>query len=123
MSGIITASDLYDAREDMEIKELAAECNRLRVVIVYQITCDRAYAMYEQGTGYSLAPWGENTEYYEGDDDGGTVYILPDGYQVGTTSGGYELVVWDDKGSGCTITGSKSPHLQSSNRSVKLTAV
>jgi len=34
--------------------------------------------MAEIGTTYRLEPWGNNTTYYEGTDDGGKEYILPD---------------------------------------------
>lgn len=38
---------------------------------IYKITCTRAVMMDEQGEGYSLYPWGDDTCSYEGYDDGG----------------------------------------------------
>ena len=38
--------------------------------------------MYSQGEYPSLSPWGANTIHYDGWDDGGKEYILPDGYEV-----------------------------------------
>ena len=56
----------------------------MNTVKLYKVTCTKGYmASLECGTGYSLTPWGENTVDYEGYDDGGKDYILPDGYSVG----------------------------------------
>lgn len=35
----------------------------------YKITVTQAYRMEEQGTRYSLDPWGSDTEYYQGYDE------------------------------------------------------
>lgn len=61
---------------------------------IFKIECTRAYMMSELGTGLSLYPWGKNTESYEGDDDGGTVYELPEGYTVSVTGAG-DLGIFD----------------------------
>jgi hypothetical protein len=50
---------------------------------IYKVSCDEAYMMDEVGEGYSLSPWGEDTPYYAGGDDGGTDYALPRGVEVG----------------------------------------
>lgn len=50
--------------------------------VIYKVTCTKAYMMEEQGTRYSLKPWGSDTADYEGYDDGGQEYVLPDGYSV-----------------------------------------
>lgn len=42
----------------------------------------------EQGTGFSLRPWGENTNQYTGSDDGGKEYYLPEGYELAETQDG-----------------------------------
>jgi len=50
-------------------------------VKIYKVTCTKAYmASLELGTRYSLEPWGKDTAYYEGIDDGGKDYLLPDGF-------------------------------------------
>ena len=51
-------------------------------VKIFQITCTKAQMIGETGTAFSLGPWGSNTPYYEGYDDGGKEYILPDGYHL-----------------------------------------
>jgi len=50
----------------------------MKTVTLYKIEVTKAYQMAEQGTGYSLEPWSGNTAYYEGADDGGKEYALPD---------------------------------------------
>ena len=52
----------------------------MTIVKIYKNTCTKAYMMAEQGSGFSLRPWGNNTEYYEGGDDGGIDYVLPAGF-------------------------------------------
>jgi hypothetical protein len=47
-----------------------------RTITIYQVT------MPEQGSLPSLEPWGGNTLGYEGWDDGGKTYILPDGWHA-----------------------------------------
>lgn len=49
---------------------------------IYHNTCTKAYMMSEQGSGFSLRPFGNNTEYYEGFDDGGVDYVLPNGFAI-----------------------------------------
>lgn len=71
-------------------------------ITIYRITRTRAYAMSEQGTGYSLRPWSGNTEYYEGYDDGGMEYVLPEGYCVAMSQGGTEEI-YDRRGKCCAI--------------------
>jgi hypothetical protein len=55
------------------------------LVKIYKITCTRAFMANEQGTGYSLTPWGRNTPHYQGSDDGGREYVLPSSFVVGET--------------------------------------
>ena len=74
----------------------------MATVTIYKVDCTRAYMMSEQGTGYSLEPWGSNTDYYEGDDDGGREYVLPDGYKVAPNTIG-EPCIWDAAGRHCII--------------------
>ena len=58
--------------------------------------------MDEQGKGLSLHPWGRNTAYYEGSDDGGTVYELPEGYELAETRG-HDLGIFDPDGRYCDL--------------------
>jgi hypothetical protein len=57
-------------------------------VKIYKVTCTKAYQMAEQGEGFSLTPWGKDTEYYDGFDDGGKDYELPDGFKLAQTIDG-----------------------------------
>jgi len=72
----------------------------MKTVILYNIEITKAYQMREQGTRYGLEPWGDNTTYYEGTDDGGKEYALPDDGAVWELAYGYggkeagELCLW-----------------------------
>ena len=72
-------------------------------VIIYKTECNKAYSMYEQGNGASLRPWGKNTEYYQGSDDGGKNYILPAGYSLGYIQNGLQQAIFDEKDQHCDI--------------------
>jgi hypothetical protein len=61
-------------------------------VTIYKIAVLEAYMMSEQGTCFSLRPWGQNTDYYKGDDDGGREYVLPDGYELAETVDGIPAI-------------------------------
>jgi hypothetical protein len=65
----------------------------LNKVRIFKINCEKAYMMSEQGAGLSLIPWGDNTEYYVGSDDGGTVYDLPEEFELSFTQSG-ELAIY-----------------------------
>lgn len=93
----------------------------MNTVTIYKVECTKAYQMTEQGTGYSLSPWGNDTEYYEGHDDGGRLYTLPEGYTVAQCNGGTEEI-YDEQGKHCSIVMHKSglPELVSSTRTVVL---
>jgi len=54
----------------------------MKIVKIYKVTCTNAYRLEEQQTGYQLTPWGEDTLYYQGFDDGGVNYRIPSGYTV-----------------------------------------
>lgn len=69
---------------------------------IYKITCTKAYMMAEQGTRYSLQPWGCNTPHYNGTDDGGSEYVLPSGYHAAETTCG-ETMIFDPTGRACEI--------------------
>ena len=57
----------------------------------YQITCTEAYSIWEQGTGYSLSPWGNDTPYYKG--YGEEIDIeLAEGCEVAESQSGEALV-------------------------------
>jgi hypothetical protein len=71
-------------------------------VKIYKSVCTKGYMLSEQGEGASLTGWGSNTEYYEGYDDGGKDYALPEGYSLGKTASG-EVAIFDEKDNYCTI--------------------
>lgn len=79
-------------------------------VTIYKVTCTDAYLMSEQGTRYSLAPWGHDTLYYKGYDDGGSDYIMPDRFALGKDRTGM-LHVYDKSGCPVPIVGTKAPTL------------
>jgi hypothetical protein len=60
----------------------------MKKVKIYTITCTQGFQMAEQGTNYSLTPWGNDTVYYKGFDDGGKDYELPEGFEVAETNDG-----------------------------------
>lgn len=68
----------------------------MTTVKLYYIHQYEAYRMDETGRHYSLEPYGKNTQYYKGEDDGGRDYELPEGYSVGETKYG-ELAIFDEK--------------------------
>lgn len=74
----------------------------MKKVTIYQVTIYQAYSIFEQGTGYSLNPWRGDDEYYKGYDDGGTDYVLPNGYSLAHTKDG-ELAIFDDNDNYCDI--------------------
>jgi hypothetical protein len=61
-------------------------------VKIYKITRTKTFRMDERGVGFSLSPWGEDTEEYEGYDDGGQYYDLPIGYTVAESKSGDEQI-------------------------------
>jgi len=96
----------------------------MNTITLYKVTCTKAYQMTEQGTGYSLHPWSGNTEHYEGHDDGGRLYALPEGYYESRTAGGVDRL-FDEKARSCSIVTHSSglPQLVSTARSVVLREV
>lgn len=68
-------------------------------VKIYTVTVTRApMASCECGKFLSLAPWSGNSMDYEGYDDGGTTYTLPDGYTVGVSDDGQKPAILDPQG-------------------------
>lgn len=74
----------------------------MKTVKIYNVTCTTAYQMCETGKRFRLIPWGENTRYYEGYDDGGKDYILPDGYEVAENNCG-SLGIYNANGKPCEL--------------------
>ena len=70
---------------------------------IYKITRTKTYMMDELGEGYSLEPWGSNTDQYEGYDDGGKIYMLPDGYKVAESNAG-DMHIYNAGGNYCPLT-------------------
>lgn len=71
-------------------------------VTIYKNTCTQSVSIWDQGTGFSLAPWGDDTDVIKGYDDGGRVYNLPDGYTVGEIWGGLPAI-FDAQDNHCEI--------------------
>jgi len=86
-------------------------------IILYRITIQESYSIYEQGEEFSLSPWGKNTDRYKGFDDEGEEYILPDGYEVSESNCG-TMEVYNSRGHHCAIimNGSGLPELIDSDR-------
>jgi hypothetical protein len=71
--------------------------NNMTTVTIYLTECTKAYQMYEQhGPSASLRPWGDNTSEYEGRDDGGAQYVLPDGFSVDELISGEQAIFKGD---------------------------
>lgn len=79
----------------------------MQTVKLFKVTCTKAYEISGQGTRFSLAPWGKDTFYYEGYDDGGADYILPEGYTVAETVCG-DLSIYDKRNWHCPICSAKN---------------
>ena len=89
----------------------------MKTVKIYKITCTKAYSISEQGIGFSLNPWGENTDTIEGFDDGGKFYDLPDGFEVAESKFD-SLEIYDKTGNHAIITaapGDNTPALVTAN--------
>jgi hypothetical protein len=84
-------------KQQADNKARCEETNRTRRVLIYRVTCTQGFRMDEQGTGHSLEPWGRNTPYYEGYDDGGRLYELPDGFKMRQTTD-YGVALFDAAG-------------------------
>ena len=74
----------------------------MKTIKIYKVTNTEAYMMSEIGSGYSLYPYGKQTRYYKGYDDGGVDYIIPDGYTV-EEGNDERLHFYDDKGNFCEL--------------------
>ena len=59
---------------------------------LYLITVTQSCSMSEQGQGYSLTPWGRDTDRITGLDDGGREYELPENVEAGETADGQPAV-------------------------------
>jgi hypothetical protein len=55
----------------------------MKTVRIYTQTVYAAYLASETGDHFALTPWDKNTPTYQGEDDGGKSYILPEGYTLG----------------------------------------
>ena len=67
----------------------------MKTITIYSVTCTKAVMINEQGSGFSLRPWGQNTDRYEGHDDDGKQYVMPDGFHVGTGGDGDTYIYSD----------------------------
>jgi hypothetical protein len=71
-------------------------------VKIYKITRTKTFQADEKGVGFSLAPWGEDTDNYEGYDDGGQYYDLPSGYTIAESKSGDEQI-YNASGEHCPL--------------------
>jgi hypothetical protein len=60
--------------------------------IIYTITVTKACEGHDQEIFYSLNPWCENSLFYEGHDDGGKAFSLPEGIAVGRGPNGDRIL-------------------------------
>lgn len=97
---------LYYLETSERVKNPKCDCIEIdwkpNTVKLYKINQTKAYQMSEQGEGYSLEPYFSGSNHYEGYDDGGKDYILPEGYEVGESTMD-ELQIYSDKGEYCQI--------------------
>jgi hypothetical protein len=54
----------------------------MATVKIYKIFCNQSFGALKSDVWYSLEPWNKNTIDYDGSDDGGQDYIIPDGFTV-----------------------------------------
>jgi hypothetical protein len=74
----------------------------MSTVKIYKVTITKGYMMREQGEGFSLNPWNGNNVDYEGFDDGGKEYILPEGYEI-ATGNDEQQHIYDANGNYCEL--------------------
>lgn len=74
----------------------------MKTIKIYEITITKAYLADEQGRSYSLIPWSGNNVDYEGFDDGGKYYILPESYEIATSNSG-TLEIYNNKNEHCRL--------------------
>ena len=92
----------------------------MNTVKLYQVTTTKTHQTSEKEVSYSLYPWIGNNRDYEGTDDGGKDYVLPDGFEVSDTTTG-ERQIFDAKGEYCGITNKhNSPCLLTSDGDIVL---
>lgn len=72
---------------------------------IYTITVTKAHETGDQETFYSLEPWGANSQYYEGYDDGGKDFLLPEGVAVGRDKNGARILYEKSSGRAVEICG------------------
>lgn len=104
---------------------MPARSKKKMTVKIYKKTITKAYvASMELGTFFSLSPWGNDTDHYEGYDDGGKLYELPEGFKVAESNGG-TLEIYDAKGTHYELTSNQrrtSPQIVSSEKIITLKA-
>lgn len=74
----------------------------MNTVKIFKTECTKGFSIWEQGKGASLQGYGKNTVYYEGSDDGGKNYLLPDGCTLGVTVDG-QPAIFDENDCYCNI--------------------
>jgi hypothetical protein len=66
-------------------------------VTLYKVTVSQSVSIHDQGTSFSLHPWGEDSAEFHGWDDGGRLYELPRGFSVAECNAG-GLQIYDERG-------------------------
>jgi hypothetical protein len=69
----------------------------MKTVKLYKTTITKAIHMSDQGSGYSLTPFGDDTAMIQGYDDGGRDYILPDYLDLSETVGGEPAIYFGER--------------------------
>jgi len=66
------------------------------MITLYYNRQDKAYMMDEIGAGWSLEPYGDDTDYYSGETEEEAEFILPDGYRLGESKYGETMIFCGD---------------------------
>ncbi|OWR25678.1 hypothetical protein CDO73_26230 [Saccharibacillus sp. O23] len=69
---------------------------------IYKITVSAGASIHDEGVHHGLEPWGHDTPVMKGWDDEGTLYYVPEGYEVARTTEG-RLGLFDAAGQSVDI--------------------
>lgn len=75
----------------------------MKTVKIYRVECTTGVMIGEEGWGFSLEPWGNDTAMIQGDDDGGVNYDMPDGLHVGQSKS-HSKEFFAESGEHCPLT-------------------
>lgn len=74
----------------------------MATVVIYRVSVQDAFGEGKDGHCFSLFGWGGNSVKHKGCDDGGEIYVLPDGYTVHIDSIGLP-VICNPQGKQCLL--------------------